>query len=120
MSVLEAVLREIDDGRASFEPVSKSDAGMIDLQPIAKALVFADGEGYLDGFLPHKESQTGNRWYVQILITNGLSHKGSLFLAAPTQKTEESLASAIQLKPSIYGIGVDLNALWAKWKARKA
>lgn len=92
---------------------------MWDFQPIAKILDYANNEGLLEDFLPHKESQSGNGWYDLVLVNGGLSYEGEMFLTKPSAESEKKIESIIQLKPSIYGIGIDLNALWKRWKNRK-
>lgn len=88
--------------------------------PIAKALIFAANEGYVEKLIQHQESYTGKRWYVRLLVPGGLTHKDTLFLASPDANAEHSLMDAVQLKPSIYGVGVDLKAFWHKWRGKKA
>ncbi len=74
------LLQEIHSGKTHFEPETGSKADMKAFQPIAKALLFAEAQGFLDGLRTHKESQTGNDWYDLAYLTNGLSHKGTLAL----------------------------------------
>lgn len=119
MSTLVELLQEIADGRKSFSPCSSSEIDMVEFQPIAKALVFADKQGYLDGFLAHKESSTANGWYDSILVKSGLTYEGEQFLRSPSPEAENDMNEVIRLRPEIYGIGVDLKALWRKWKNRK-
>ncbi len=118
MTTLRSLLEEIKSGVLAFKPVSEKEADMWDFQPIAKALEYANSEGFLEGYLPHKESTSGNRWYDMVLVEGGLSHKGEMFLANPNPEVEEKMESIIQLKPNIYGIGIDLNALWKRWRGR--
>lgn len=119
MTILRSLLEEIKAGTSTFKPASGEEADMWDFQPIAKILDYASSEGLLESFLPHKESETGNGWYDLVLVRGGLSHKGEMFLANPSTEAEKKIESIIQLKPSIYGIGIDLNALWRRWKSRR-
>lgn len=118
MDILRTALQEIADGTTVFKPKSSGNQDMQDFQPIAKVLAYADRQGLLETFVPHKESSTGNRWYDLVMVSGGLSFEGEQFLAAPAASSEPNLEQIIQLKPSIYGVGVDLRALWRKWKSR--
>ena len=119
MNILLELLQEIADGRSSFSPASSAETDMVEFQPIAKVLVFANKQGYLDGFLMHKESSTANGWYDSILVRGGLTYEGEQFLQLPKTELENEANEIIRLKPEIYGIGVDLNALWRKLKSSK-
>lgn len=93
---------------------------MWDFQPIAKILVHAHKKNYLESCIHHKESDTRHGWYDLVIVLGGLSREGEIFLAAPeSDETEDNLEKIIQLKPSIYGVSVDLNALWRRWKSKK-
>lgn len=120
MDTLRSILEEIKSGTKAFEPASSKDADMWDFQPIAKILVYAHNEGFLESCLPHKESRTGNDWYDLVLVQGGLSYKGEMFLMKPSADVEKKIEDIIQLKPSIYGVGIDLKALWKRWKGRKS
>lgn len=118
MDLLRTVLQEIADGTTVFRPKSSSEQDMQDFQPIARVLAHADRQGFLESFAPHKESSTGNRWYDLVTVSGGLSYEGQQFLASPPADSEPNLEKIIQLRPSIYGVGVDLRELWRKWKSR--
>jgi hypothetical protein len=119
MPTLKAILNEIAEGRTSFRPKSNTTEHLIEFQPTAKALCFALQEGYLVGCQLHKESETGSDWYDRIVVTNGLSHKGEEFRNRESTSGEKVLEEIIQIKPSIYGVGINFNALWKHWKSRR-
>lgn len=118
MDILRAILQEVADGTTAFKPKNSSNQGMQNFQPIAKVLAYADRQGFLESFIPHKESSTGNRWYDLVMVPSGLPYEGEQFLFSAASGSEPSLEQIIQLKPSIYGVGVDLWALWRKCKMR--
>jgi hypothetical protein len=118
MTTLRSLLEEIKGGTLTFKPLSPKEADMWDFQPIVKVLEYANSEGLLDGYLPHKETSSGNHWYDLVRVKGGLSHKGEMFLTNPNTEVEKKMESIIQLKPNIYGIGIDLKALWKRWKNR--
>lgn len=119
MDILRSILEEVKTGRTRFEPASAKDSDMWDFQPIAKVLIFAHNEGLLESCAPHKESRTANDWYDLALVRGGLTYKGEMFLAKPKDDTAKKIEAIIQLKPTIYGVGIDLMAIWKRWKERK-
>ena len=119
MDTLREILQEIKKGTTAFEPASSADSDMEDFQAIAKTLIFADDEGLLEKCIPHKESMTSHGWYDLVLVNGGLSYKGEKFLAQVNDGANEPDDEIIQLKPTIYGIGIDLKAAWKRWKNRK-
>lgn len=119
MDTLRSVLEEIQAGTTVFRPAGTSERDMWDFQPIAKMLEYAQDEGLLANCVAHRESDSAHGWYDLILVRGGLSYKGERFLADERRDTDKKLAEIIQLKPTIYGIGVDLKAIWERWKDRK-
>jgi hypothetical protein len=92
MDAITAILEEIHSGKTSFLPASATEPDMIAFQALAKTLVFANEQGYLDGFLPYRESSTEHGWYDCVVIEKGLSYQGEAFLmsllkANPTEST---------------------------------
>lgn len=116
MSFLEDILKEVNTARSSFKPISPKSDDMEEFQLIAKALIYANDEGYFDSFIPHRESETGYGWYDLIIVSNGLSHKGHKYLSNTNDELEIEFMDAIQLKPSAFGVTVDLKVLWQKLK----
>ena len=118
MTALKSILEEIKAGTTSFAPASGKEEDMRDFQPIAKLLEYANTKGLLASYKPHKESSTGHRWYDLVLVSGGLSYEGEMFLASANEQVEREAESIVHLKPNFYGVGVDLNALWKRWKNR--
>lgn len=114
MSNLIFLLQKIKDGEKSFRPTSNSTEDMNEFQSVAKALLFANEEGLLDGFHFHKESHTGNHWYDLIMVKNGLSYKGEIHLDLHLNPPKEKPEEILELKPSFNGMSVDLKALWRR------
>jgi hypothetical protein len=120
MNTLTSMLEEIRAGTTRFAPISNSESDMRDFQPIAKILVYAHEEGLLESCVPHKESRTAHGWYDRVIVRGGLSYKGEMFLTKPPSTSDDTkLSEIVQLKPSIYGVGIDLKELWKRWKQRK-
>lgn len=118
MEDVRAILQQIHDGQRSFRPVSDSPADMEAFQDIAKALAFADSKGFLDGYMSHQESYTGNRWYVLAIVKNGLTYPGQQYLAEPEVPTASVRPEVLQLKPNFHGVGIDLKALWRRMRGK--
>ncbi len=78
--LLHEVLRKIQLGTKSFNPVSFSLEDIKRFQGIAKTIVYAQGQGYLEKVIPRKESMSGNRYYAAILIVGGLTYEGECLL----------------------------------------
>jgi hypothetical protein len=105
VDAIRALLEEIHSGKTSFLPVSATEPDMIAFQALAKTLVFANEQGYLDGFLPHRESSTEHGWYDCVVIENGLSYQGEAYLmsllkATPVEST--ALASRADIRASAH------------------
>lgn len=112
MNVLRETLKEIQNGKTTFQPISRSESDMRGFQPIAKILSSANNKGLLESFFSHKETETYHNWYDIVIVKGGLSHKGEQYLTEIHNKNAKRKDDIIQLKPSIYGIGIDLKALW--------
>jgi len=114
MVTLESVLAEIAEGRTSFGPAGQSESDIEAFQEIAKILEYANAQGFLDGYASHKESYTGHRWYVRVMVPNGLTYQGQQRLQLPPKDTSAQQEEIVQLKPNFHGLGIDLKALWRK------
>lgn len=122
MDLLKDLLKEISEGKKIFKPEDASETSMEAFQPIAKALVHAKERGYLDKFNIHRESRTSHGWYDLVSVQGGLTYSGKEYLASraspTTPKEPRGEEDIIELRPNISGIGVNLNALWRRWKNR--
>lgn len=115
MDAIKHLLTEIKKGRKAFKPASDSKEEMEDFQSVAKLLIYADKEGWLNSKKVHQESRTANNWYDLVLVQNGLSHKGEKYLEnGPTvnSTSSENQEDIIELKPNFIRLGINLNALW--------
>jgi len=122
MDIVKHVLSEIKDGNSKFTPISDSKSDMEDFQAIAKLLIHADQQGWLNSIKVHQESRTKNSWYDLVFVQNGLSSKGEQYLnsIAPSEKAApETQEDIVELKPNFMGLGLNLNALMRWWKKRK-
>ncbi len=118
MDILKNVLEELRSGRKKFTALSQSKEDIKDFQIIAKVLSFANDKGFIDGYLPHKNTETSDFYYDLIMVTNGLSYQGMQYLeSGDEQNNTNTKDDILLLKPSFFGIGIDLNALWRRWKS---
>jgi hypothetical protein len=121
MNIVRQILLEIREGKKSFRPVSNSHSDMEDFQSVAKVLIHADQQGWLNSCIVHRESRTANDQYDLILVEKGISYEGEQYLDdIPSDNNTNSSApeDIIEVKPSIFGVGVNLNALMRWWKKR--
>lgn len=110
--LLHEILRKIHSGVRSFQPDSSSPEDIINFQRIAKSIVHAHSQGYLDQIIPRREHHTGNGYYAVILVRGGLSFKGEhilqQFSGQPTP-VDESLADLLGKIP-----GQSIREKWNK------
>ena len=116
MDILKEILKEIQNGQIEFKPVSQSLTDIQDFQSIAKALSFANEEGFLEEYIPHKNTDDENQLYDFIIIPSGLTYKGSQYLLNQKTKTVAQSNEIFIFKPSLFGVGIDLKAIWNRWK----
>jgi len=119
MDIVKQILTEIMEGKKSFKPASDSQSDMEDFQSVAKIMIYADQQGWLNSFKVHREIRTANNWYDLILVQNGLSYEGKQYLQkmfADDNTNSPTQEDIIELKPNFMGLGVNLNALlrWCK------
>jgi hypothetical protein len=114
VATLESVLGEIAGGKTLFTPAGQSEEDIESFQRVAKILEYANTHGLLDGYASHRESYTGHRWYVRVMVKNGLSYAGQQRLQSPPKSVEDSQEEILQLKPNFHGMGIDLKALWRR------
>jgi len=123
MDVIKQLLTEIKEGKSSFQPASNSKADMADFQSVAKILIYADQEDWLNSIEVHRESRTKNNWYDLIIVQGGLSYKGGgqYITNPPTVNStySEAQEDIIELKPNFMGLGINLNALFRYFKKKK-
>ena len=79
MDDLRNILRQVQEGKASFAPTGPSEEEMKTFQPIAKALLYAHQMGYLEECHAKREYVTGRGYYVLVLVRGGLSYIGEAF-----------------------------------------
>ncbi len=118
MDSLKEMLQEIQKGRTEFIPKGQSVEDMQDFQPIAKMLLYANNEGFLESYLDHKESETAHNFYDFILVKGGLSYQGELYLNDAKNESTKSPEEIIQIKPNFFGISVDIKAFWKRYIAK--
>ncbi len=78
--LLHKVLREIKSGVSLFEPGKDADGDMDKFQAIAKAVVHADQQGYIQNIKSSVGSMRGQKMYEKVFIIGGLTFEGEKFL----------------------------------------
>jgi hypothetical protein len=58
---------------------------------------------------------------LEVIVSSPLTHEGLQYLASVTETNHAEGSDIIQLKPNIYGLGIDIRAAygWLKRKLRK-
>lgn len=78
MDHVRALLEEVQSGRSSFGPASDSDEDVQAFQPVAKALKFAESQGFFEApLLIEKTSRSDSGCYILVIVRSGLSHAGA-------------------------------------------
>jgi len=99
MDVLRNVLREVKEGKREFAPASESPADLNDFQPIAKALIYAHTQSFLERCIPAQTSVSGDLQYNVVLVPGGLSYRGEQFLLEEDAKGESEAENSNQRDP---------------------
>ncbi|OGQ50656.1 MAG: hypothetical protein A3J24_04420 [Deltaproteobacteria bacterium RIFCSPLOWO2_02_FULL_53_8] len=85
-------LRKVSEGTMSFSPNGSSPTDLKKFQGIAKTIVYARDQGYIERVIASKDSTSGDLQYAEVLVIGGLTHKGERFLesisGSPTPLSE--------------------------------
>lgn len=101
--LLHEVLRKIHLGVTSFEPDSSSPDDIKNFQSLAKTIVHAHSQGYIDQMIPQRDFTSVNGDYAVILVSGGLTYNGEQLLQQFSGKPtplDESLADLFERVPS--------------------
>ncbi len=100
---LHEVLRKINSGTITFEPEDSTSDGKKKFQSLAKALVHAHKQGYIDKIIAQTDFSSVNGDYAVVLVNGGLTYSGEQLLqqfsGQPTP-LDESLADLFERVPS--------------------
>jgi len=121
MDQLREALRQVQVGVKSFEPDSSTIDAINAFQPLAAALKHANDLGYFSAAFRRSKMIGTHGCILQVIVTTPLSYEGAKFLqtAASANENERSRdADIFQLKPSVWGVSIDLKALYRKWVSR--
>jgi hypothetical protein len=125
MDRLRSVLEQVQGGKKAFLPEDSTPQALASFQPIAAALKHANDIGYLSAVFRVSKMIDSHGNVLEAIVTSPLSHQGLVYLEAPvlTQKQQQvpKEPDVLQLKPNIWGIGIDLRAAinWLKRRWRK-
>ena len=93
------LLREIKAGKREFAPASNSPADMNDFQSVAKALVFAHTQSFLEKCHAHQTTSNGDIQYDLVLVPGGLSYRGEQYLLEEGATADDERETASQHDP---------------------
>lgn len=124
MSTDEIYLRKalglIDAGVWDWKCPSIEDPQYAAFQSITESILEAKNEGLIyEAAIERSRSRNSYMHITRAIIAGGLTPKGKRRLADLSKLTpstneipQDKKVEILQLKPSIYGIGIDLKALW--------
>lgn len=101
--LLHEVLRKIKSGSTCFEPSSDSPEDMKKFQPIAKTVIYARDNGYLERIIADRDPASIEGFYCAVLVSGGLTYSGEALLQeASGQPTpaDETLTQLLERIPS--------------------
>jgi hypothetical protein len=111
------VLEQIQSGQTCFAPSTEAPEDLKAFQPAAAALKHAVSLGYISAVFLESRMRDGYGSVRQVLVNGPLSYSGAQFLSIPPVP-ERHDQDIVQLKPSFYGISIDLRAAF-RWLKRK-
>ncbi len=79
MTSMKNLIKEIVEGRTSFEPDSDSLDGLRTFQQVAASLLEAERLGYIQDVIPHKESDSGHDFY-DCVVVGSATERGQSFI----------------------------------------
>ena len=117
MTLLADVLIAVRSGKLNFSPESDSEEALREFQLPARALVYAEEEKLLGHLVAHKNALHGELLYDLIVVVEGMTHRGEMFLAEPESQSqkERQLEEILELRPNFMGLGINIRALWRKF-----
>ncbi len=120
MELLQTILREVKSGKRSFTPEADTKESLADFQPIAKRLQSAHAQGYITKVsVKEGHGLETHGSVLGALVSGGLTFEGEQFLQQlQTPESKENFPPILQLKPGIWGMSIDLNALWQRIKKK--
>lgn len=121
MELMRNILSEIHSGKTHFKPNGESAEALDEFQAIAKRIESAKDSGYIkDAKVLRSKSHKSYNLARQVIALGPLTLEGEQFLnnSKGNKKSAPSLENIIQLKPSFFGFGIDLIAVY-KWLKNK-
>lgn len=122
MELMREVLQKIKSGKMHFQPHSTSAEALQEFQPIAQRIESAARRGWIhDAKIERSRARATYNLAKQVIAVGPLTLEGEKFLAetqSPSVAPQAIPKEIFQLKPSIYGLGVDLKAAYS-WVRRK-
>lgn len=101
--LLHEILRKIKSGSTSFDYQNDADGDLEKFQDIAKTLIYANKQKYIDTIITQTDPRIITRHYIAILINGGLTFEGECYLSEisgqPTP-TDEALTILLSRIPS--------------------
>ena len=74
MTSMKNLIKQVMDGRTSFEPENDSLDGLRAFQRVATSLLEAERLGYIQDVIPHQESDSGHDFYDCVVVGSATEH----------------------------------------------
>lgn len=115
VTLLVDLLAAVRTGKLEFFPQDESETSLREFELPAKALFYAEEEKLIGRISPHKNALYGEWLYDMLIVAEGLTYRGEMYLADPEPQKERQLEDILELRPNFMGLGINLNALWRKY-----
>ena len=121
MELLRNILEQVQGGKTHFLPQAESQEDLASFQSVAAALKQANTLGYLSAVFRESRMRDSYGFVLEAIVNGPLSYEGLQYLSTPPPAPQPRDPDIFQLKPSLYGIGIDLRAAvsWLKRRFRR-
>ena len=118
MQLLKILLKRIQNGERSFAPENENEID--EFQSTAKRLLFAHENGYIEKMSQSKSYRVAGGLVNAVIISGGLTFKGERYLEQANNdiNTANQSEDIIEVKPSFWGVSININALCRKWRKK--
>ena len=121
MDLIREALEQVRNGKTRFAPEAETVEGLKSFQEVAAALKSASNSGYINATFIQSRMRDTYGYTLEAIVSGPLTHEGLQYLAQAADTNLAKDSDIIQLKPNIYGLGIDLRAAygWLRGKLRK-
>ena len=118
VDLIREALKQVRNGKTRFAPETETAEGLRSFQEVAAALKSASNSGYIHATFIESGKRGTHGYTLEAIVSGSLTHEGLQYLAPVADVSLAKASDIIQLKPNIYGLGIDLRAAYG-WLIRK-